>query len=165
MCRLGSFDAQRHLVGDADAVAFQSDHLLRVIRQHAYISKAEVDKNLRADAALVLHHALTGVQAAMRSYAPDGSWGEGPAYWAYATSYNVTMLACLESALGSSFGLDRFPGFSETGLFPLYTTLGGKRAFNYADCRETVEPSDCLLWLGRRFRKPGACAPRRRRPP
>ncbi len=102
----------------------------------------------------ILHNALSSVQLAMWSYAPDGGWGEGPGYWAYATSYNVTMIACLESALGTSFGLDKFPGFSQTGLFSLYTTLGDNRSFNFADASEGVGRSDCLLWLGRRFDQP-----------
>ena len=99
----------------------------------------------------ILHHALSSVQRAMRSYAPDGGWGEGPGYWAYATSYNVTMIACLESALGSNFGLDQFPGFSQTGLFPIYMTLGGGRSFNFADASESAGRSDCQIWLGNRF--------------
>jgi hypothetical protein len=33
----------------------------------------------------------------MISYAPDGAWGEGPGYRDYATTYNVTMVAALES--------------------------------------------------------------------
>ena len=102
----------------------------------------------------ILHNALTSVQKAMRSYAPDGGSGEGPGYWAYATSYNVTMIACLDSALGSSFGLDKFPGFSETGLFPIYMTLGGGRSFNFADASETAGRSDCQIWLGNHFHEP-----------
>jgi hypothetical protein len=102
----------------------------------------------------VLHRALSSVQLPMRSYAPDGGWGEGPGYWAYATSYNVTMIACLESALGSSFGLDSFPGFSQTGLFPIYMTLGGGRSFNFSDASETAGRSDCQIWLGHRFNEP-----------
>ena len=102
----------------------------------------------------VLHRAVSSVQLAMRSYAPDGGWGEGPGYWAYATSYNVTMIACLESALGSSFGLDTFPGFSQTGQFPIYMTLGGGRSFNFADASESAGRSDCQIWLGRRFHEP-----------
>ena len=102
----------------------------------------------------VLHNALSSVQLAMRSYAPDGGWGEGPGYWAYATSYNVTMIACLESALGSNFGLDKFPGFSETGLFPLYMAAGDGRSFNFSDASEGAGRGDCSLWLGNRFHEP-----------
>lgn len=104
----------------------------------------------------ILEHALTSVQLAMRSYGPDGGWGEGPGYWSYATSYNVTMIACLESALGSNFGLDKFPGFSQTGLFPVYMTLGGDRWFNFSDASEHAGRAECLLWLGRRYHQPAA---------
>jgi len=104
----------------------------------------------------ILHNALTSVQLAMQSYAPDGGWGEGPGYWEYATRYNVTMLACLESALGTDFGLSKFPGFEQTALFPLYMTGGGNRWFNFADSSERAGSPDCLLWLGRRFKLPAA---------
>jgi hypothetical protein len=104
----------------------------------------------------VLHEALVSVQLAMRSYAPDGGWGEGPGYWGYATSYNVMMLACLESALGTEFGLASQPGFEMTGLFPVYMTGAGNYWFNYADCSEHAGRTDCLLWLGHRFHLPAA---------
>ena len=95
----------------------------------------------------ILHHALTSVQLAMQSYAPDGGWGEGPGYWSYATSYNVTMLACLESAAGSDFGLSKFAGFDQTALFPLYMTGGDNRWFNFADCSEHAgRPTACCGW-------------------
>ena len=54
----GLLDAQRHLVGDADAVAFQGDDFFRVIGEDANVLEAEVDQDLRADAAFVLDHAL-----------------------------------------------------------------------------------------------------------
>jgi len=104
----------------------------------------------------ILNHAVTSVQLAMQSYAPDGGWGEGPGYWDYATSYNVTMLACLESAVGTDFGLSQFAGFDQTALFPLYMTGSGNRCFNFADCSERISRADCLLWLGRRFQLPAA---------
>jgi len=104
----------------------------------------------------IIRHALSSVPLAMQSYAPDGGWGEGPGYWDYATSYNVTMLACLESAMGSDFGLSQFPGFDQTALFPLYMTGCGNRCFNFADCSEHISRADCLLWLGCRFQLPAA---------
>ncbi|SRR5258708_32958800 len=52
-------DAQGNLVGDADAVAFESDDFFRMIGEDANVLQAEVDENLRADAAFVLDHALT----------------------------------------------------------------------------------------------------------
>ncbi len=104
----------------------------------------------------ILHEALTSVPFAMQSYGPDGGWGEGPGYWGYATSYNVMMIACLESALGTDFGLSKIAGFNETGLFPLYMTGPSNRSFNFADAHDRSAHSDCLLWLGDRFHLPAA---------
>jgi hypothetical protein len=105
----------------------------------------------------ILHSALASLPLAMRSYAPDGAWGEGPGYWSYATTYNVFMLAALESALGSDFGLSKMEGFSQTGLFPLYMTGPTGRAFNFEDSGERIGRADVLFWFARRFDLP-ACA-------
>jgi len=102
----------------------------------------------------ILHHALASVPAAMASYAPDGACAEGPGYWAYATEYNVLMIAALESALGSDFGLSKAPGFSSTGLFPIYMTGPTGRAFNFEDSGERVGRSAILFWLAERFQLP-----------
>ena len=102
----------------------------------------------------ILHNALASVPLAMRSYAPDGAWGEGPGYWGYATTYNVLMLAALDSALGTDFGLSKSEGFAETGLFPLYMTGPTGRAFNFEDSGERVGRADALFWLARRFEQP-----------
>src|SRR6266446_3610038 len=56
--RLGLVDAEGDLVGDADAVAFEGDDFFRVIGEDANVLEAEVDQDLRADAAFVLDHAL-----------------------------------------------------------------------------------------------------------
>jgi len=104
----------------------------------------------------ILHAALASLPLAMASYAPDGAWGEGPGYWNYATTYNVVMLAMLESALGTDFGLSQMEGFSQTGLFPIYMTGPTDLAFNFADSGERFGRPDILLWLGQRFNLP-AC--------
>ena len=57
---LASGELQGNLVGDADAVAFEGDDLLGVVGEDADVREAEVDQDLRADAAFVLHHALAG---------------------------------------------------------------------------------------------------------
>lgn len=105
-------------------------------------------------AGAILHHAIASVPRAMRSYAPDGAWGEGPGYWGYATSYNVVMLAGLESALGSDFGLSKIEGFDSNGLFPIYMTGPTGRAFNFSDSGDRVGRADPMFWLARRFRQP-----------
>lgn len=55
---LGSFDAQRDLICDGDAVAFQRDDFFGMVGENPNVSEAEVDQDLRAYSAFVLHHAL-----------------------------------------------------------------------------------------------------------
>jgi hypothetical protein len=105
-------------------------------------------------AGAILQHAIASVPLAMASYAPDGAWNEGPGYWAYATTYNVVMLASLTSALGSDFGLSNSQGFDQTGLFPLYMAGPTGRTFNFADSGDRVGWAPCLFWLGARFNQP-----------
>ena len=105
----------------------------------------------------IVRHALASIPGAMASYAPDGAWVEGPGYWNYATSYNVLLVAALESALGSDFGLSKMPGFSQTGLFPIYMAGPTGRMFNFADAGEHFGRAECLEWLAARFDQP-VCA-------
>src|SRR5260370_460229 len=60
MRRLRLVDAQGNLVGDADAVAFEGNDFFRMIGEDANVLEAEIDQDLRADAALVLNQTLAG---------------------------------------------------------------------------------------------------------
>jgi hypothetical protein len=102
----------------------------------------------------ILHAALESIQLAMAEFAPDGAWKEGPGYWNYATSYNVSFLAALDSALGTDFGLSKMTGFRETGLFPIYLTGPLGRTFNYADGGDRTIRAPQLFWLARKFNQP-----------
>lgn len=102
----------------------------------------------------LLHRALVAIQLPMAEFAPDGAWGEGPGYWDYATSYNVTLLAALDSAVGTDFGLSKIPAFSETGSFPLYLNGTAKRSFNFADGGDGMVRGAQLFCLGRKFDRP-----------
>lgn len=102
----------------------------------------------------IVHDALASIPLAMNSYAPDGAWGEGPGYWNYATTYNVVMLAVLESALGSDFGLSKMAGFADTGLFPIYMLGPSGRLFNFEDSGDRLGRVDPMFWLAERFNRP-----------
>ncbi|HEV2394903.1 MAG TPA: heparinase II/III family protein [Verrucomicrobiae bacterium] len=102
----------------------------------------------------VLHFSLKSLPLAMSEFAPDGAWKEGPGYWNYATSYNVVFLAGLQTALGTDFGLSKLPGFSDTGLFPLYLTGPLRRTFNYADGGDGAIRAPQMFWLARQFNRP-----------
>jgi hypothetical protein len=105
-----------------------------------------------------LHAALQSIQLAMVEYGPDGAWAEGPGYWNYATTYNVTLLAALQTALGTDFGLSNVPGFPDAGLFPIHTTGPLGRTFNYADGGDGAIRSPSLFWMARQFRQPAYAA-------
>jgi len=106
----------------------------------------------------VLRRALETIKLPMGSYAPDGGWEEGPAYWHYATSYTVYFLAALTTALGSDLAelqaLLRMPGLAVTGDFRLHATGPLGRTFNYADASDRLEAAPELFWLARQFNRP-----------
>lgn len=94
---------------------------------------AETDPEIALN---ILNNAIADLPFALKSYGPDGVWGEGPGYWDYATDYTVYGIAALKSALGDTFGLTQFTGMNLTGYFPVYA--GGPTGYmlNYADVGE-----------------------------
>lgn len=102
----------------------------------------------------ILKHAVTLLPNAVHSYAPDGGWAEGPGYWHYATRYNVYVLAALETALGTDFGLSDLPGFDRAGDFRLFFVGPTRRTFNYADAHDGCGSAEEMFWLAKRFGAP-----------
>ncbi len=102
----------------------------------------------------IIHRACRSVQLAMEEFAPDGGWAEGPGYWNYATRYNVYMLAALETALGTDFGLSSMPGFSVTGDFRVHVVGPTRLTFNFADGHEGAGTAAQMYWFARKFNKP-----------
>jgi hypothetical protein len=100
--------------------------------------------------------AVQSLPIALKSYGPDGAWGEGPGYWSYATHYTAYGLAALQSALGKDFGLPQIEGLAEAGDFPIYTAGPTGYYLNLADVGEksSRRTLPCLFWLARTFDKP-----------
>lgn len=105
-------------------------------------------------AAEIIRAGLVSLQRAMKQFAPDGAWSEGPGYWNYATSYNVMHLAALQSALGTDFDLSAHEGFDQTGDFPIFLTGPTGRTFNFADGGDSAVRAPQLFWLGSTFGRP-----------
>jgi hypothetical protein len=101
-----------------------------------------------------LHDALLSLQLPMAYFAPDGAWNEGPGYWNYATTYNIAILAALQTALGTDFGLSKMPGFAEAGMFPIYATGPLGTTFNYADAGQGGIRAPHLFWMAKQFNRP-----------
>ena len=104
----------------------------------------------------VLARAMASLPEAMREFAPDGGWLEGPGYWDYATSYNVYFLAAIESAIGPHLTQRylQMPGFDKTGEFRLHMVGPLGLTFNFADSRDTVGNQPQMFWLARKFDRP-----------
>ncbi|HSW01865.1 MAG TPA: heparinase II/III family protein [Sedimentisphaerales bacterium] len=104
----------------------------------------------------IIPAAVKSLPSALKSYAPDGAWGEGPGYWSYATHYTAYGLTALDTALGNTFGLLEVDGLSKAGLFPVYTAGPTGLYLNFADVgeRSSRRPMPCMFWLARTFHNP-----------
>ena len=100
--------------------------------------------------------AIKSLPLALKTYGPDGAWGEGPGYWHYATRYTAYGLTALQTALGTTFGLLDIDGLSKAGYFPVHTTGPTGLYLNFADVgeRRARGPMACMFWLARTFHNP-----------
>lgn len=105
-------------------------------------------------AARVIHRAISNIPRAMNEYEPDGAYPEGPGYWSYGTSYNVAMIAALESVLGTDFGLSERKGFAAAGDYYLHVSGPSGLYFNYADCGRGGSVDPTMFWFAYRYDKP-----------
>lgn len=95
-----------------------------------------------------------GVSNAMKTFAPDGAWAEGPAYWIYTTLYTLFYINALEGSLGDDFGLCDYEGFDRTAAFQVALGDSTGKSFNFADAGPGDVSSMALLWFADRFRHP-----------
>lgn len=95
--------------------------------------------------------AISNLSFALKNYAPDGLWYEGPAYWSYATEYLSYGMAALESSLGNMQGLDQQPGLRETGLVPMVCASPNYNFLNFADAGENSrsDASPAFMFLAK----------------
>ncbi len=101
----------------------------------------------------IIPAAVKSLPRALKTYRPDGAWGEGPGYWSYATHYTAYGLTALQTALGKDFGLSQIKGLAESGNFPIYTTGPTGLFLNLADVgeRSSRRPMPCMFWLARTY--------------
>jgi len=102
----------------------------------------------------LIHRAVNGVQPTMAKYEPDGAYPEGPSYWVYGSTYNVLLLAALESALGTDFGLSEAPGFARSAEFYLHVTGPTGLRFNYPDCGSRGSFTLAVFWFASKYNQP-----------
>ena len=81
----------------------------------------------------IVDRAVESNSGAMKMYAPDGNYPEGPSYWGYGTQWEVLMLTAFESVLGHDFGLSNAEGFLRTGTYMAWSIGNAGKVFNFSD--------------------------------
>jgi hypothetical protein len=90
---------------------------------------------------------VRSVPFALKTYAPDGGYPEGFNYWGYGTTFQVLMIAALESALGTDFGLSDAPGFLDSSYFVQFMTAPSGDSFNFSDARPAAHCNPAMFWF------------------
>ena len=90
---------------------------------------------------------VKSVPFALACYAPDGGYPEGFNYWGYGTSFQVMMIAALESALGTDYGLSMSPGFLQTPSFIQFMTAPGGGCFSFSDTSASAPCNPMMYWF------------------
>ena len=116
----------------------------------AALAIAETDPGF---ARFIIPRAVASLPTALVNYAPDGAWMEGPGYWHYATNYTAYAFSAMQTALGTTFGLEGSEGLEKTGYFPVYATGPTGLYLNYADNSERKSRGSmpCLFWLANNY--------------
>jgi Heparinase II/III-like protein. len=109
----------------------------------------------REDAVELLRLARPGIRNGLQPYAPDGAYPEGPSYWIYGTTYQALMIAALETALGTDWGLWTSEGFAESAGAFLQTTGPTGAFYNHGDGDERGRHEAVVYWFARKMADPG----------
>ena len=105
-------------------------------------------------AAQTLQNARNFNHLGLEAYAPDGVYPEGAGYWSYGTSFQVLLLAALESALGTDWGLSQSPGFLPSASVLGQTQGPGGAAFNFFDSGEKSGADSTFFWFAQKLHQP-----------
>jgi hypothetical protein len=106
-------------------------------------------------AARIVREAVRSVPLAMRHYEPDGAGSEGVGYWDYGSRFNIYLLASLQTALGTDFGLSQVGALGPSGFYQMYLSGAGRVAFDFADCGLSEMAAPQHFWLARASNEPG----------
>lgn len=88
---------------------------------------------------------------AMAGYAPDGGYPEGFGYWGYGTSFQVMLIAALESAFGTDNNLSQAPGFLQSARFIQFMTAPSGDCFCFADSPVSTQCNMTMFWFANKL--------------
>ncbi|MCF7675715.1 MAG: hypothetical protein K9N23_17430 [Akkermansiaceae bacterium] len=86
--------------------------------------------------------------------APDGAGKEGVTYWNFASRYNILLLASLQSALGTDFGLTTVDGLQQSGDYQIAMCGAGRMSVDFSDCTLVPLSEPQHFWMGKRYSIP-----------
>lgn len=99
-----------------------------------------------------------GVEAALKGFAPDGGWHEGPIYWNYALQPFLKMIDTSMGVFGTEYGLMSSQGLDDTASFRL-AVQSHVGTYNYADAdADTPDYPVSLIYLSKYYNEPGYAA-------
>ena len=98
------------------------------------------------EAQTIIEQALKSNPKAQTAYGPDGVYPEGFGYWEYGTWYEVLLIESLRTAIGSSFDLEKAPGFIASAKFMNFMTTPTGGSFNFFDSGNTKNVINPLLY-------------------
>ncbi len=101
----------------------------------------------------LLDRILRNVEPCFEAYSPDGGMAESVRAWEKSTRGLSLIVAMLETACGTDYGLSAAPGFAATAYFPLHTeTASG--AWNYHNAAATALDTSMLFWFSKKNADP-----------
>lgn len=101
----------------------------------------------------ILARGLKNLPLAGDAYSPDGAFAEGPSYWSYGTSFYVMIIEALRSSLGTSYGLEKIPGFLKTADYNLQVVGATGEDFNYSDYHMEHGNEPVMLWFAKELKR------------
>ena len=114
-----------------------------------------------AESAKMLDYSVNDVWRIMQYYSPQGVYYEGAGYWSYGTDHLCMMIASLEGAAGSDYGLFSSPGFAESVYFPIYMESDIDK-WNISDSHPGLADSSCFMFFAQKLNDPLVAYARRR---
>ena len=97
----------------------------------------------------LLNQILRNAEPCFAAYAPDGGYEEGISGWEKSHRGLSMIVAMLEKACGTDYGLASAPGFLATAYFPVMTEgVGG--SWNYGNCDAHAVDTALLPWFSKR---------------
>ena len=122
------------------------------------------------DAAFVVKRCLETNPLALKEYSEEGSYPEGYNYWGYGTSFQIMLLAALQSAFGSDCGLlatddgqEPGKGLLASAVFMQMMSTPTGRCWSFYDAYPRSNMQYMQAWMARQTGDPSVLWPELRK--